>query len=126
MSFLIVLLYMQLAPRDKLKFSALELMDGRPIPQAREKGHLSPFETEQLKCVLQVGETMKALTEHGNQVLPTPTELALYAFWHRAWVHLKIWKISSLKGQLTPKWNGAHLVTLTTHSALKLKGGHCT
>ena len=66
---------MQLAPRDKLKVSAFELMCGRPITQAQEKGHLSPLEMEQLKCAFQVGET---LTEYSNQVLPTPTNLALH------------------------------------------------
>lgn len=52
-------------------------MYGRPISQAWKKGHLNPcipltssVETEQLKCALQVAETMKALMVYGNQVLP--------------------------------------------------------
>lgn len=52
-------------------------MYDRPIPLAQEKGHLSPLEMEQLKYVLQVGETMKAVNEYGNQVLRTPTDLTL-------------------------------------------------
>lgn len=52
-------------------------MYDRPIPLAQEKGHLSPLEMEQLKYVLQVGETMKAVNEYGNQVLCTPTDLTL-------------------------------------------------
>ena len=77
-------------------------MHGRPIPQAWEKGHLNPLtplaplaplvETEQLKCALQVGETMKALVEYGNQVLPTPTDLA---FQPGNCVYLENWKTSS-------------------------------
>ena len=67
---------MQSAPRDKL--SAFELIYGRPIPQAREKGYLNPLEMEQLKYALQVGETMKALTEYGNQVHVASTYLALH------------------------------------------------
>ena len=71
---------MQLAPRDKVKLSAFELMDGRPIPQAWEKGHLNPLEMEQLKYVLQVRETRKVLMEYGNQMLPAPNELAHHPF----------------------------------------------
>ena len=72
-------------------------MYGRPIPQVQEKGHLSPLEMKQLKHALQVGEIMKALTEDGDQVLPTPTDLALHPFWPGAWVNLKISKNSSCK-----------------------------
>lgn len=32
---------------------------------------------EQLKSALQVGETIKALMKYGDQVQPTPTDLAL-------------------------------------------------
>ena len=65
---------------------------------------------------------MKALTEYGNQVLPTPTNLALHPFQPGYWVKLKTWKTGSPQDQLTPKWNGPHLVILTTPSALKLQG----
>ena len=44
---------------------------------------------EQLKHALQVGETMKAVMEYGNQMLPTPTELALHPLKPGDWVHLK-------------------------------------
>ena len=80
-----------------------EFRYGRPIPQAQEKGHLNPLKMEQLKCALQVGETMKALTEYGNHVLPTPTDLAFHSFWSGDWVNLKTWKTGSLQDQLTPK-----------------------
>lgn len=66
--------HMRLAPRDKL--SALEFLYGRPIPQAEEKGHLSPPKMQQPVCALQAGETEKALTEYGDQVLPAPTDPA--------------------------------------------------
>ena len=56
-------------------------MYGRPIPQAWKKGHLNSLipltslvETEQLKCALQVGETMKALMVYGNRMLPSPDQ----------------------------------------------------
>ena len=56
-------------------------MYGRPIPQAWKKGYLNPLipltslvETEQLKCALQVGETMQALMVYDNQVLPAPDQ----------------------------------------------------
>ena len=74
---------------------------------------------EQLKHALQVGETMKAVMEYGNQMLPTPTELALHPLKPGDWVHLKTWKTGSLQGQFTPKGNGPHLVILNTHSVLK-------
>ena len=61
-------------PKDKL--SAPEFLYGRPIPQAEAKGHLSPPKMEQPKCALQAGETGKALTEYGDQVLPAPTDPA--------------------------------------------------
>lgn len=61
----IALLNMWLAPRHKLKLNAFELLYGRPIiPQVQEKGHLRPLEMEQLKYILQTGETMKPLTEY--------------------------------------------------------------
>ena len=89
---------MLLTPRDKLRLSALEL-----ILQAQVKGHLSPLEMEQLKCALQVGETMRALTEYGSQVLSAPIHLTLHPFWQGHWVHLKPWKTGSRKAQLPPK-----------------------
>lgn len=55
-------------------------MYDRSISLAQEKGCLSLLEMEQLKYVLQVGETMKAVNEYGNQVLPTPTDLTLHTF----------------------------------------------
>lgn len=61
---------MQSAPRDKL--SASELIYGRPIPQAQEKGYLNPLKMEQLKYALQEGETMKALTEQVIRRCPHP------------------------------------------------------
>ena len=72
---------------------------------------------------------MKAFMEYGNQVLPAPTNLALYPFWQGDWGHLKTWKTSSLQDQLSPKGSGPHSVTLTTYSALTLQGllcGHIT
>ena len=72
-------------------------MYGRAIPQAQEKGHLNPLEMEQLKYAIQVGETMKALKEYGNQVLPEPTDLALHPFQPGDWVNLNTWKTSSCK-----------------------------
>ena len=77
---------------------------------------------EQLEYTLQVGETMKALTEYGNQVLSAPTDPALPPFRPGDWVYLKTWKINNPRDQVTPEWNKAHLVILTTHSALKLQG----
>lgn len=77
---------MLLTPRDKLRLSALEL-----ILQAQVKGHLSPLEMEQLKCALQVGETMRALTEYGSQVLSAPIHLTLHPFQPGTWMHLKSW-----------------------------------
>ena len=41
-------------------------MYGSPILQAQAKGYFNPFEMEQLKYALQIGETMKALTEHSK------------------------------------------------------------
>lgn len=67
------------APRDYLKL-VFELMDGRPISKAQKKGHFKLLEMEQFKYALQVGETRKALTEHDNQVLPAPNELAHHPF----------------------------------------------
>ena len=58
-------------------------MDGKPIPQARDKGHLSPLEMEQLKSALQVGETMRALTAYGDQLPPASPHLALPPLWAR-------------------------------------------
>lgn len=46
---------------------------------------------------------MKALMEYGNQVWPTPSDLAMHPFQPRAWVNLKTWKTSSPRDQLTPK-----------------------
>ena len=60
---------------------------------------------EQLKYALQVGETMIAPMEYGNQVLPAPTDLALHPFQPGDWVNLKTWKTGSQQNQLTPKWN---------------------
>ena len=65
---------------------------------------------------------MKALTEYGNHERPAHTDLALHPFQPGEWVYLKTWKTGSPRDQLTPKWNGPHLVILTTHSALKLQG----
>ena len=65
---------------------------------------------------------MKALMEYDNQVLSTPTDLALHLFWPGYWVPLKTWKTCSPKDQLTSKWNGPHLVIQTTHPVLKLQG----
>ena len=69
---------------------------------------------EQLKHPLQVGETVKALMDYGDQVLPP-----LLA---RRLGEPTTWKTSSWQDRLTPKWNGAHLLTQTTYSALKLQG----
>ena len=41
------------------------------------RANLALSKLEQLKCALQVGETLKALTEYGKQMLLTPTNLAL-------------------------------------------------
>ena len=65
---------------------------------------------------------MEAVNEYGNQVLRTPTDLTLYTFPPEDQVYLKTWKTSSWHDQPIPKWNEAHLVTLTTHSALELLG----
>lgn len=51
-------------------------------------GHLNPLETEQVKYSLQVGESMKALTKYGNQVLHIYTDLVLHPFWPGEWVNL--------------------------------------
>ena len=46
----------------KKKLSVFELMYDRPIPKPEGRDrNLNCFEMEQLKCALQVGETMKAL-----------------------------------------------------------------
>ena len=66
----------------KKKLSVFELMYDRPIPKPEGRDrNLNCFEMEQLKCALQVGETMKALMKQSNQVLPAPTDLALHYFW---------------------------------------------
>lgn len=46
----------------------------------KRRVNLALSKLEQLKCALQVGETLKALTEYGRQMLPTPTNLALHLF----------------------------------------------
>ena len=46
-----------------------------PKPEGRDR-NLNCLEMEQLKCALQVAETMKALMK-----LPAPTDLALHYFW---------------------------------------------
>lgn len=46
---------------------------------------------------------MKALMEYGNQVWPTPSDLAMHPFQPRDWVNLKTWKTSSPRDQLSPK-----------------------
>lgn len=88
---LIALLHMQLASRRKFKLNTLELLYGRPTSRTGEKEHLSPLEMEQLKCALQVGETMRALTEYGSQVLSAPIHLTLHPFQPGTWMHLKSW-----------------------------------
>ena len=65
---------------EKKILTAYELMYGRPVPSMEKEGPLSPYEMEQLRYALQVGEAMKALTAYGNQVLPAPTDLMLYPF----------------------------------------------
>ena len=40
------------------------------------RANLALSKLEQLKCALRVGETLKALTEYGKQMLLTPTDLA--------------------------------------------------
>ena len=91
------MLCIQLAPRNKLKLSAFELLYGKPTPQSQEKGLLSPLEMEQFMYALQRGENVKALTAYGNQVLPAPTDLVLYPFQPGDGVNLKTWKTGSLK-----------------------------
>ena len=41
--------------------------------------------------------------EYGNQVWPTPFDLATHPFQPRDWVNLKTWKTSSPQDQLSPK-----------------------
>ena len=69
---LIALRLVQSAPRDELKLSAFELMYGRPIPQAREMGHLNLLAIEQPKCALQVGETRKLSRHMVTRCCPHP------------------------------------------------------
>ena len=64
----------------------------------------------------------ETLMEYGNQVLPAPTNLAHHPFWLGDRMKLNTWKIGSPQDQLTPKWNGHHLVILITPSALRLQG----
>ena len=50
-------------------------MYGRPIPKPEGRDrNLNCLEMEQLKCALQVGETMKALMVYGNRMLPAPDQ----------------------------------------------------
>ena len=56
-------------------------------------------------------------------MITPPTDLALYPFWLRDWVHLKTWKTSSLQDQLSPKWKRPHLVILTPTLCPEVAGG---
>lgn len=70
---------MQLVPRDKLKLSALISCI------------VNPF-LEQLKL-----PPMKTLRECGDQVLPTPSNLAVYPFRPGDQVSLETWETGSLQ-----------------------------
>ena len=84
---------MQLVPRDKLKLSALISCI------------VDPF-LEQLKL-----PPMKTLREYGDQVLPAPTNLAVYPFPPGDQVSLETWKTGSL--QISSLLRG--IDPLTTH-----------
>ena len=60
-------------------------MCGRPTPQAQKRRHFRPFEMKQLKCALQVGETM--VTRQG-----CTCSLALHSFQPEDEVDLKTQK----------------------------------
>ena len=109
----IALLNMWLAPRHKLKLNAFELLYGRPIiPQAQRIPH-TPWNGTTQVCP---PDRRNYETSYGvcNQYC--------HSFWPGDGTNLKTWKASSWHDQPTPKWNEAHLVTLTTHSALELPG----
>ena len=78
---------MQLASRNKLKHLNSRMTD--PVLKLERRTILALSKLEQLKCALQVVETLKALTEYGKQMLPTPTNLALHFFQLGTWVPLK-------------------------------------
>lgn len=106
---LIALLPIWSASGDKVKLCAFELRYDRPILQVWEKTHFISLGIEQLEYALQIGETMNALMEYGNQLLPTLTYLALGHFQPRDWVNLKTWKTSSLEDHsfwsgMDPTW----------------------
>lgn len=94
---LIALLPIWSASRDKVKLCAFELRYDRPILQAWEKTQFISLGLELFEYAFQIGETVNALMEYGNQVLPALTHLALCHFQPRDWVNLKTWKTSSLK-----------------------------
>lgn len=66
---------MWLAPKDKVKLSASELIYGRPIPKPNRRDTPAPLKWIISSCP-PGRRNRKALTEHGDQTLPDPTNLA--------------------------------------------------
>lgn len=52
-----------------------------PFPKPERRDTLTSLKSNNSNMPLHIAETMKSLMEYGNQVPPTPTDLAAHPFW---------------------------------------------